>query len=129
MPERACTLVIQLPLTAAKLKIKNTNFGEGVVNAVIDHIYQSQKLDDLTLRCVSISGDGLHGEDAGVRMADAIAVNTSLIKLRLEHTDVLCRSNVEEWGDALLANKTLKSLVLRGVEEYVIIKLKRATMH
>jgi len=97
------------------------NFGAAFVDAISEHIRQSSQLDDLYLYGVEFGG-GEEGWKSAVWFAEAVGENDSLTTLYLYHMDVIGMDNLEEWGFALMENKTLTKMVLRNVKDQDEIK-------
>merc|ERR1712150_146300 len=83
-------------------------------------------LNELRLYDINIREED-DGEETAERLADAISSNSSITILGLRFTDLLWRKNMERWGIALMENKTIKVLELRGMEDDVVKTLQEAT--
>jgi len=123
--EKAVDLISHLPPTVKNLYISHADFGAEFIDTVTKHIQTTSQLDFLGLNRTVAGGE--EGRKAGKRFAGAIALNVTIKQLYLHCTDLVVADNVEEWGVALMSNKTLEELYLEGVEDDVIKRLKEAT--
>jgi len=128
--ERVTELISHLPLSVSELTIMhanfgpNTNFGVGMIDAIINHVANTTSMTHFGLYFTKAGGDR---RNAGMRLADAMATNNSIETLYLLDTDFLLMDNVEQWGVALTTNKTIETLNLEWVEAEVVEKLKGIT--
>ena len=74
-----------------------------------------------------VGGDEEGGKEAGVRLANVLTTNTTITRLNLRRTNLIGSDNVAQWGDALMRNKTLNNLSLRGVGADIRDELKAKT--
>ena len=123
---RAIELVAHLPPTIEKLTIENAEFGREFMDALIDGVKVFHNLNFLWLNKTLVGGkDG--GQEAGLRLAEVIASHTSIKQLNLCDTDLIGTDNVEQWGDALLQNKTLTKFSLDRTTKEIKEQLKEKT--
>lgn len=122
---RATELIAHLPLTVRKLEIHNADYGNTFMEALIQHVGESSNLRTLNL-INTLVGDG-EGEEAGAWLAHLLASNKNIKSLVLSETDLVGFNNMNQWGDALMENKTLTFLSMRGVGVHIKDVLKRMT--
>jgi len=123
---RAAELVFHLPATVSMLKITNADFGVGFIDAICEHVKKTTTLNYLEL--VYVYAGEEEGREAGVCLAEAMAKNKTVTCLKLrKNTDLVVEDNVEQWGAALNANRTLTTLDLGGVETEIKEKLYEIT--
>ena len=65
------------------------------------------------------------GQDAVMRLADAIAANSIIARLYLEHTNLIGSKNVDHRGDTIIENTTMTRLLLTGYEDEIVNELKQ----
>ena len=65
------------------------------------------------------------GQDAGMRLADAIAANSIIARLYLEHTNLIGSKNVDHRGDTIIENTTMTRLLLTGYGDEIVNELKQ----
>jgi len=124
--DRATELIAHLPLTVRKLQIYNADYGPGFMEALIQHVGESSTLRRLDL-INTLVGDEEEGQEAGVWLAHILASNENIKSLMLYETDLMGSNNITQWGDALMKNKTLTLLSMRGVGIKIKDELKRMT--
>jgi len=124
---RATQMVSHLPLTISALSIYSAKYGSEFLVALIERVAQFHNLNKLDLWHTSV-GDEKGGQKVGLRLAKMISTNTTIKNLELGFTtDLLGADNAEQWGDALMKNDTLTELMLRGVADDIVDKLKAET--
>lgn len=126
--DRAVQLIAHLPLSTVELRISDANFGVGFIEEVTKFVGKSDKLIWLSLYDSYASGGEREGQEAGVRLADAIASSGSLRDLGLCRTRLLAMENIEQWGSALMRNTKLKTLWLDKAEREILENLKERTI-
>jgi len=124
---RATQLVSHLPLTMKRLTIVDAKFGAEFVDALIERVRQFKNLEELMTYDTLVGGGEKEGQEVGVRLAKALAVNTTIKQLVLDSKDLFGSDNVLQWGDALMENKTLTDLSLWGVKAEIHEELRTKT--
>jgi len=100
--------------------------GLKLVDALIRQVDQFKNLEYLQIYNTYV-GDENGGQEAGVRLANVLATNTTMTTLNLQWTDLIGSDIVVEWGDALMENKTLTTCYLTGVDYEIEEKLRTKT--
>merc|ERR1740124_1012082 len=101
-------------------------YGAEFMNAVIQQIKQFRNIELLNICDTTVVGEE-GGQEVGVRLAEVLATNTTIIDIIMDDTNLIDDKNKEQWGDALLRNKTVDELSLTGVEYEIVDYLKTRT--
>ena len=124
---RASQLVSHLPLTTDWLIIMNAEFGAEFIESVIQRVTIFKNLWGLYIYDASLGGDGENRQEAGVRLANVLATNTTITELCFKKIDLIGSNNVAQLGDALMRNKILTELWLDEVGADIKDELKAKT--
>jgi len=124
---RASQLISHLPLTTDYLWIKNAEFGAEFIESLSQRVTIFENLRTLWIYDTLVGGDEDGVQDAGVCLANELATNTTITSISLYSTNLIVSDNVAQWGDALMKNKTLTRLRLRGVGSDIVDELKAKT--
>ena len=126
---RASQLIshLTLTLTTDLLWIKNAEFGAEFIKSVIQRVTIFKNLWGLYIYDASLGGDGENRQEAGVRLANVLATNTTITELCFKKIDLIGSNNVAQLGDALMRNKILTELWLDEVGADIKDELKAKT--
>jgi len=123
---QAAQLMAHLPLNINTLYIDNAAYGAEFMDAVIQRIKQFSNIKYLFIVRTTVVGEE-GGQEVGVRLAEVLATNTTITDIIMDNTNLIDDKNKEQWGDALLRNKTVTKLSLSGVESEIVDYLKTKT--
>jgi len=124
---RAIQMVAHLPLTIDQLEIWGGKYGSEFSDALIERVNQFHNLKTLWIDYTSVNGEEKRQEEIGLRLAKIMSASTTIETLGLGRTDFIGADNVEQWGDAFMENNTLTKLMLNGVGNDIVDKLKTKT--
>lgn len=123
---RAVQLISHLPLTIKLLWIENAEFGGEFIESLIEQVKIFKNLVEFHLIDTFVGGER-GGQEVGVRLAEVLAINTTITEFSLDRTDLIGSDNVAQWGDALVENNTLINFWVKGVEAEIKDELKART--
>jgi len=102
---QATELVAHLPLTIDTLWIENAEYGIEFMRALIERVKKFHNMKGLYIQSTLVGGEE-EGQEAGLRLAGILSCNTTIDYIVLP-AGLIGAKNVEEWGNALMENKTL----------------------
>merc|ERR1719491_39564 len=103
--------------------INEAAYGAEFMDAVTQRIKQFSNIKYLFIVRTTVVGEE-GGQEVGVRLAEVLATNTTITSIFMDDSNLIDDKNKEQWGDAMLRNKTVTKLSLEGVETEVVDYLK-----
>jgi len=125
---QAAQLMAHLPLNMEELDILYANYGAEFLNAVSERINKFKNIKTLELNFSSVLWEE-GPQEASVRLAEVLASNITIETLTLNRTNLIDENNKEQWGNALLQNKTITKLYCGDVNSDVVEYLKANTAY